>query len=93
MKYLIAVLLTMFLASCAHHHNKTDHHHHKYEKQCAYSVAHGDLKTKGKVEYKFEHGGKTYYFSTSEKLNDFKKDLETNIKRANQNWADRVGRR
>ncbi len=92
MKYLIAVLLTMFLASCAHH-NKTEHHHHKYEKQCAYSVAHGDLKTKGKVEYKFEHGGKTYYFSTSEKLNDFKKDLETNIKRANQNWADRGRRR
>lgn len=92
MKYLIAVLLTMFLASCAHH-NKTEHHHHKYEKLCAYSVAHGDLKTKGKVEYKFEHGGKTYYFSTSEKLNDFKNDLETNIKKANQNWVDRGGRR
>jgi YHS domain-containing protein len=92
MKLILAIFLTMFVVSCAHHHKSPKHHHHAYDKNCAYSVSHGDLKTEGSSEYKIEHGGKTYYFSTKENLNKFKKDIEASIKRANQNWLDRGGR-
>lgn len=87
MKYIVTILLTVFLASCAHHHQTPEHHHHAYDKQCAYSVAHGDLKTEGNIEYQVEHGGKTYYFSSKEKMNQFKKNIESNIKSANKNWS------
>lgn len=92
MKYFIAVILTMFLASCAHHHKTPEHHHHAYDKQCAYSVSHGNLKVQGEAEYKAEHGGKTYFFSSSKKMEEFKKNIEKNIKSANKNWSSRINR-
>jgi len=92
MKYIIAIFLSVLLASCAHHHKTPEHHHHAYEKHCAYSVAHGDLATEGSFEYSVEHGGKTYYFSSKEKMKEFKKNIETNIKSANKNWSLRQER-
>ncbi len=92
MKYLLAVIITIFLVSCAHHH-KTPEHHHAYDKQCAFSVAHGDVKVAGKDEFKYEHSGKIYYFSSEKKLNIFKKDIEENVKKANKSWAERGGAR
>tara|TARA_Y100000034_G_C6844563_1_gene382447 strand:- start:97 stop:378 length:282 start_codon:yes stop_codon:yes gene_type:complete len=92
MKYIVAVIFSIFLASCAHHHKTPEHHHHAYDKHCAYSVAHGDLKTEGNSEYKIEHGGKTYFFSSKEKLEDFKKNIDSNVQKANKNWLERGGR-
>lgn len=89
MKIILTILVTIFVASCAHHHTTPEHHHHAYDKHCAYSVAHGDLKTKGITEYKVEHGDSVYYFSSKEKLNEFNKDIKTSIRRANQNWQNR----
>ena len=91
MKFLLALMFTLFLASCAHHHNKPKHHHHAYEKQCAYNVAHGKLNVKGKKEYKLEHSGKTYYFSNMESKKKFEKNLEENIKSASENWGRHRG--
>lgn len=91
MKILIGFILTFFLTSCAHHHNKTKHHHHAYEKQCAYSVSHGDLKTEGFPEHKIEHGGKVYYFSSKDKMNSFKRDIDENIKKADNEWLKNSG--
>jgi YHS domain-containing protein len=88
-KYLLAVIITIFLASCAHHHKTPEHHHHAFDKQCAYSVAHGNLKVEGNAKLKIEHGGKTYYFSSSKKMKEFKKNIEKNIKSANKNWSIR----
>ncbi len=93
MKLILAIIFSIFLASCAHHHKAPEHHHHAYEKQCAYSVSHGNLKVKGRPEYKIEHGGKTYYFSSKEKKALFNKKIEENIKKANQNWQDRGPKR
>ncbi len=87
MKYVIVLMFSTFLMSCSHHHKKPEHHHHAYDKQCAYSVAHGDFKTKGSNEYKMKHGGNTYYFSTSQKREQFKKDLEQNIQSADKEWS------
>lgn len=89
MKILIITFLSVLLMSCSHHHKTPEHHHHGYEKQCAYSVAHGDFKTKGKEEFKVVHGGKNYYFSTKQKLDEFKESIESNIKEADYNWRER----
>lgn len=92
MKIIIGIIFTLFLASCAHHHKTPEHHHHAYEKHCAYSIAHGDLETMGNNEFKLAHGGKTYYFSSKEKLNEFKENIEKNIKNANKSWLGRAER-
>ncbi len=91
MKFIITIIFSMFLVSCAHHHNAPAHHHHAFEKQCAYSVAHGDVTAKGSLEYKIDHGGKTYYFSTKSKMSEFKKNIDANIKKANKEWSERGG--
>ena len=92
MKLFLTFLMTMFIVSCAHHHEKPEHHHHAYEKQCAYSVSQGDLEVHGNNEYKLEHGGKTYYFSSLDAKKKFEKGLEKNINKADSNW-ERLNRR
>lgn len=101
MKYLLSVML-LALVSCAHHHEGSGHHHHqgkanytkspkdakvKYDNHCASSVMEGDKHTVGKEEFQLEHGGQFYYFSTEEKMNEFKKNLTENAHKADKNWA------
>lgn len=92
MKFIIAIIFSIFLASCAHHHDGPAHHHHAYEKQCAYSVAHDDGTEKGNSEYKLNHGGIAYYFSTKLKMSEFKKNINANIQKANKKWSERGNR-
>jgi len=89
MKYFVIVFIALFTFSCAHHHERTEHHHHAYEKSCAYSVMSGDYKQKGKDEYQLEHGGKTYFFSTKDRMDKFKAHLNENIAEADRNWVNR----
>lgn len=100
----ISILGVLFLSSCAHHHKDAGgHHHHKckmkscsmksmngeaFSKHCAMSVSMGDMHIEGKKDYKFEHGGETYYFSSKDKMFKFKKNIEKNLTRARDNWAD-----
>ena len=90
----IIALLGFVVGGCAHHDSAIEHHHHdekqaKYDGKCAYSMAHGELGVSGKPEHSFEHGGMTYYFSSEEKMNDFKKDVEANVKAASRVWEER----
>lgn len=102
-KLVTVLFLMVVTASCAHHHDKTGHHHHKdkkcdetckmhnskemFEKHCALSVSEGDAHVHGSEEFKLKHGGKTYFFSSKEKMAQFEANLEENIKQANANWA------
>ena len=102
MKYLLPImLLTLF--SCARHHEKSAHHHDqegstdsknsvklnpKYDKECACSVMEGDKHVAGKEEFKLEHAGDLYYFSTKEKMEKFKENLTENISKADKNWSN-----
>ncbi len=103
MKLFLLSILSLFLfSSCAHHH-KSDggHHHHKCEKNCemhsdngevfnkhcAMSLAMGDSHVAGNEDYKIIHHGETYYFSSEEKMNKFKENIEQNIERANRFWT------
>lgn len=102
MKFLLATVLgVFFLSSCAHHHKDVEHHHHKscnenckthhekgemFDRHCAQSISEGDLHVKGKDDYKIKHGGQVYYFSTKDKLQKFKKNIEASSKRARKNW-------
>lgn len=91
MKILMAVLMLSTYA-CSHHHKSAKHHHHakesahQYEKMCAQSLADGKTHVEGKDDFRLDHGGKTYYFSSQEMKDEFQKDLDSNISRANQNW-------
>ncbi len=89
----LAVFIALGFSSCAHHDNKVDHHHHEdttkkisYEGKCAYSIEHGQYNVVGNPEFNVEHDGATYYFSSIEKMNDFKKDIAKHIQAANRNW-------
>lgn len=99
MKSLVLTLSLLFtLVSCSHHKNDPHHHHkcekscklHKdgkaYGKMCAMSVSMGDTHVKGKEDYKLEHDGQTYYFSSKAKMENFKKNIKANIKAANEIW-------
>ena len=103
MKYLLLLSLINFVA-CSHHHKGEDHHHHDgkanytkspkdvkaaYDHQCADSVKEGDKHVAGKEEFQLEHRGRFYYFSSEEKMENFKKNLEANIKQADTNWGYR----
>ena len=106
-KFVSIVIVLIGLTGCAHHHDKAAHHHHKkdectknckvhsqveqFDKTCALSLSEGDLHVHGKEEYKLEHGGKAYYFSSNENMKKFKNHLEENIKKANQNWKNYKG--
>ena len=89
MRFFLAVIFSLLLASCAHHHKKPEHHHHAFKKQCAQSVALGDFKTMGHEDFKLEHGGKVYFFSSEVKMKKFKKHLDENIQNAERNWSRR----
>lgn len=92
-------VVSMIFVSCAHHDNKVDHHHHEdaakisYEGKCAYSVENAKFDVPGNPEFKLQHEGTTYYFSSQEKLNLFKKDIPHNVERANKVWMERGSRR
>lgn len=107
MKSLLLMTTFLFLfGSCAHHHAKKPHHHHEctkscklhkdgtaYEKHCAQSVSEGDVHIMGKEEFRIDHGGQTYYFSSKKKMKAFKKDLKKNVESANKQWTERAGSR
>lgn len=93
MKNLIfTFIIGLSISACAHHDTNVEHHHHdalqqtSFDGRCAYSVAHNELGVKGEKEFSFEHAGRTYYFSSEEKMNLFKKDLDRNVEIANQHW-------
>ncbi len=86
MKLLALLIMIVSFANCAHHHNKNEHHHHQFNKKCAYSVSQDHLDVEGKEEFKLEHGKETYYFSSEENMQKFKKDINTNIERSKRNW-------
>jgi len=102
MKFLITTLVsTFFIYSCAHHHKDIEHHHHKnceqscklyhekgemFEKHCAQSVSEGDLHIKGSSDFKLKHSGQIYFFSSKDKLEKFKKHIESNSYKAQRNW-------
>lgn len=94
------VLSAFFIVSCSHHHKDVEHHHHKcddqcklhkgkamFEKHCAQSVSEGDMHVLGAEEYKLEHSGEIYYFSSEEKLKKFKRHLKKHTKAAKRNWS------
>jgi len=102
MKFLLLPILSLFLlGSCAHNHKKTgEHHHHKctkscdmhsdkgeaFNKHCAMSISMGDMHVAGKKDFKIDHAGETYYFSTKEKMQKFKSNLKENISKARIFW-------
>lgn len=91
MKIFLAVLMLSAVA-CSHHHKSAKHHHHEkesahqFEKKCAQAVAEGKTHVEGRDDFRLDHGGKSYYFSSQEMKDKFQKDLDSNISRANQNW-------
>lgn len=100
MKVLLSIMLLMFI-SCTHHHQDTNHHHHKgksnltksskddlvmYDKTCASSILNGDTHIEGKEEFQLEHGGRFYYFSSKEKMDNFKLNLDNNISDTDKRW-------
>ncbi len=86
---ILGIVLMFVIASCAHHHNKVPHHHHKFEKNCAYEVGQNHFDVLGKEEFKLEHEGETYYFSSKEKRELLLKNLERNIEKSNHHWKAR----
>lgn len=95
-KALTIISLLFVISGCAHHDNNVavDHHHHEqkeasFDGKCAYSVAHEELNVAGKPEYNFKHKGMTYYFSSEEKMNEFKKDIDKNVQKARKAWEVR----
>ena len=58
-----------------------------FNKHCAMAVSLGDMNTAGKFENIFEYGGEIYYFSSKEKMIEFKSNLTTNITNAKRNWT------
>ncbi|MCO4753842.1 MAG: hypothetical protein KC478_05145 [Bacteriovoracaceae bacterium] len=58
-----------------------------YEKKCALSVSKGKYNTPGLTKYELKHGGHNYYFSSKKSLEQFKANIEENIKLANERWS------
>ncbi len=92
---LFLTIVALGLGACAHHDNAGEHHHHNdqkkasYNGQCAYSVAHNEFNVAGKPEFSYNHGGTVYYFSTAEKLTEFKKNAHKNAELADRMWTGR----
>lgn len=89
MKYFILFCMVLTLGACAHHHNKEEHHHHAFNKLCAYEVSQDHFETQGNEKYQVTHEGETYYFSTEEKMNEFKADIKANSAKAKTNFNRR----
>lgn len=103
MKRVLVLALLIGASACSHHHKAPDHHHHSatnvkpddsvaFDGNCPYAVMEGDLHTHGKEEFKLEHGGETYYFSSQDKLEKFKKDLPKNLSAARKKWKRGMAR-
>ena len=106
---LLSILSLMLFSSCAHRFNqstKSNHHHtcgkncqmysHKgeiFNKHCALSVANGKLDVLGRDEYKIEHAGDIYNFSSKENMEEFQLHLNENIYRAKTQWSVATERR
>lgn len=89
LKLIILTLTVLTFVSCSHHHNKEEHHHHAFNKLCAYEVSLNHFDVAGNENYKIEHEGETYFFSSEEKMNKFKKDLQSNVRSARDNYTSR----
>jgi YHS domain-containing protein len=97
MKIFVWVLFMGMAASCSHHHKEPEHHHHAentakgesvaFKGKCPYAIMNGDLHTKGTEEYSLVHDGETYYFSSKENLDKFKKDFNSNISKAKRRYG------
>ncbi|MBL7664289.1 MAG: YHS domain-containing protein [Bacteriovoracaceae bacterium] len=86
MKLVLFLILASSVFSCSHHHNKTLHHHHQFNKKCAYEVSQNHFDVEGKEEFKLEHNGEIYYFSSSENMKKFQSDIEAYVARSRKNW-------
>lgn len=105
----LSLTMSSFLISCAskrEKHQESAHHHHdcspenckqekceKYDKICAASLAHGDTHSAGKEEFMLTHKGHNYFFSSKKAMDDFRKNLDENIKAADRNWEKNRGHR
>jgi YHS domain-containing protein len=56
------------------------------------SVSGGKMNIQGQKDYKMKHSGEIYYFSSRQKMEEFKKDLKENIINAHNYWRG-LGRR
>lgn len=102
MRLLLVILFSVFfLFSCSHHSNKNDgkivksskNEREMFNKHCALSISEGILHVKGNDKHKLKRDGRVYYFSSEKKLKKFKANLESNIKKAHENWkVDGVNR-
>ncbi len=86
MKLVLLLMIVFNIAACSHHHNKQEHHHHQFNKKCAYEVSQDHLDVEGKEEFRIEHEGEIYYFSSAENKKKFQADIDANIKRSKENW-------
>ncbi len=86
MKVLVLLMIVFSMVSCSHHHNKAEHHHHQFDKKCAYEISQNHFDVEGKDEFKIEHDGQTYYFSSLENMQKFQSDIDENIKKSKSNW-------
>ena len=92
---LVAAMISMAgLTGCAStHEDVAEHHHHEekaqFEGKCAYSVSNGKYDVAGNPEYKLEHNGVSYYFSSKEAMSKFSAHADDSVKRANRAWGGR----
>jgi YHS domain-containing protein len=96
---LMIILSTFLLVSCAHSDMKSAKHScqktckmhgekgEAFNKHCAMAVSRGNMSVAGKNEYKLEHKGETYYFSSKAMMEEFNKDKELNISKAKEFWV------
>jgi YHS domain-containing protein len=59
----------------------------EFDGRCAMAVANGKLNIPGDKRYMLQHGGKTYYFASEDAKERFEQNLDANIDRAQDNWA------
>jgi len=96
MKLLVIIAVGLSLSSCAHHDKDVEHHHHDASKKvsfngkCASAVENSQYDIPGKPEFNVEYAGVIYYFSSEEKMNEFKKDIAKHAAAANRMWELRA---
>ena len=94
--FVAAMLGAMALSGCAStHEDVAEHHHHEkaqFEGKCAYSVANGKFNVEGNPDYKLDHNGVTYFFSSAEARDKFSAHIGDHVQRANRSWGGRGGR-
>lgn len=59
----------------------------EFDGQCAMGVAEGHFNVPGDRKYVLHHGGKTYYFANQASKDRFERDVEANVRRAREQWA------